>query len=405
MKSHSLFYVLSGLLTLAVLQTGRAQTPTAAPATPPAQTAPALTTPQGKIAAPSTVDIANEPTVKVVANVQPAVVNVNAQQTVPQYVTYNQFFRSYRGIINRTAQSIGSGLIISADGYIITNAHVVALADEGNSVGITLSTGSKYKAKVITEDEDKDLALLKIEEPSTQFPYFDLAYTSPNLLGETVIALGSPEGYQNSVSQGIISAKGRTFTAADETTNTSHTYTNLIQTDAAINPGNSGGPLVDLNGGLVGINSAKMAGQLIQSIGFAIPSDTVVAWTNDALAVARGQKTASVPGASALQALRQKLGLSVKTLTADKAAQMNLEIAGGLMISKVEGSSAAADAGLREGMIVVGINNRQIVDEKNLPHDLEHLQTGDNVRLHVIYVQSVGMISIQRGGSVELTAR
>jgi len=75
------------------------------------------------------------------------------------------------------------------------------------------------------------------------------------------------------------------------------------------------------------------------------------------------------------------------------------------MISKVEGSSAAADAGLREGMIVVGINNRQIVDEKNLPHDLEHLQTGDNVRLHVIYVQSVGMISIQRGGSVELTAR
>ncbi len=133
------------------------------------------------------------------------------------------------------------------------------------SVSITLVSGSKYQAQIIEEDSDKDLALLKIEDPTVQFPYFDLSYTSPNYLGETVVALGSPAGYQNSVSEGILSAKNRTFTVED------HTYTNLIQTDAAINPGNSGGPLVDLNGGLVGVNSAKLAGNAIENIGFAIP--------------------------------------------------------------------------------------------------------------------------------------
>jgi S1-C subfamily serine protease len=170
-------------------QAGHGQTPsTPPPAQPPAPPPPTLTAPQGKVSPPpGQVDIANEPTVKVVANVLPAVVNINAQETVPQYITkYDQYFRLYRGVINRTAQSIGSGLIISADGYIITNAHVVALADQEGVVNITLNTGSKYQARIITADEDADLALLKIDDQSVQFPYFDLSYTSPNLLGETV---------------------------------------------------------------------------------------------------------------------------------------------------------------------------------------------------------------------------
>ena len=207
-------------------------------------------------------------------------------------------------MINRTAQSIGSGLIVSADGFIVTNAHVVALAEKEKVVNITLNSGSKYEAQIISEDEDKDLALLKIEDKAVQFPYFDLTYTSPNFLGETVIALGSPAGYQNSVSQGILSAKNRSFTVED------HNYTDLIQTDAAINPGNSGGPLVDLNGGLVGINSAKMAGEAIENIGFAIPQEIVVPWANDAVAVARGLKPASASATtSILDVLKQRLGL------------------------------------------------------------------------------------------------
>jgi len=332
--------------------------------------------------------------------VQPAVVNITAEQTVSQYVTkYDQYFRLYRGVIPQTAQSIGSGLIISADGYIITNAHVVALAETKRQVSITLNSGSKYQALIINADEDKDLALLKIEDTAVQFPYFDLTYTSPNLLGETVIALGSPAGYQNSVSQGILSAKNRNFTV-DE-----HTYNNLIQTDAAINPGNSGGPLVDLNGGLVGINSAKMSGQAIESIGFAIPHDIVVSWANEALAEAKGLKPAPVAATTILDVFRDRLGLSIKTLKPDKAAAMNLEVPGGLIVTRVDPSGPAATAGLREGMIIVAIGNRQVVDEKSLPQELLQLQAGQSMRVHVIFVQSMGLINIQRGADAILTAR
>ncbi len=279
---------LSSFLSSRPAGTGLAQTPPpSAPATnqtqAPAPQVPALTTPQGKVTPPrGPIDISQEPIVKIVANVQPAVVNITAQGTVPEYVrAYNQYFRLYR-----TSQSIGSGLIISADGFVITNAHVVAMAEKEKEVNITLSSGSKYRAAIVTSDEDADLALLKIEDKTVQFPYFDLTYTSPNLLGETVVALGSPVGYQNSVSHGILSALHRSFTVEE------HTYENLIQTDAAINPGNSGGPLIDLNGGLVGINSAKLSGTEISNIGFAIPNDVVISWANDAIAVAKGLKPA-----------------------------------------------------------------------------------------------------------------
>jgi len=408
MKSRLYSFILILVLgILAVVVPGRAENLTSPPDTAPTMSAPsvpappALTAPQGKVPPPPPVDIANEPIVKVVANVQPAVVNITAEQTVPQYVTkYDQYFRLYRGVINRTAQSIGSGLIISADGYIVTNAHVVALAETKKEVNITLNSGSKYRAQIVNEDEDKDLALLKIEDKATLFPYFDLTYTSPNLLGETVIALGSPAGYQNSVSQGILSAKNRNFTVEE------HTYTNLIQTDAAINPGNSGGPLVDLNGGLVGINSAKMAGQAIESIGFAIPHDIVVAWANEAVAVAKGLKPAPAAMAMTLiDVLKQRLGMTVKTLTQAKAAEMNLEIPGGLVITHVDQGGPAASVGLREGMIIVSIDRKQVVDEKSLPKELLQVEAGTNVPVHVIFIQSMGLINIQRGGSAVLTAR
>jgi serine protease Do len=397
MMFRFLSYALFAFLTLAGPGAAYAQAP-AHPGTPP----PALTAPQGKVPPPpGQIDVANEPIVKVVANVQPAVVNITAEETVPEYyMRYDQYFRPYRGVVNHTAQSIGSGLIISADGYILTNAHVVALAEREKSVDITLSTGSKYRAAIINEDDDKDLALLKIDDKTVQFPYFDLTYVSPNYLGETVIALGSPEGYQNSVSHGILSAKNRTFTAEG------HTYDNLIQTDAAINPGNSGGPLVDLNGSLVGINSAKLAGEAIENIGFAIPNYIVVSWTNDAIAVAKGLKAPTITAsASALDALHRHLGLNLKTLTADEAAQKGLEINGGLVITGVENNSPAAEAGLHEDMIIVAIGNRVVTDEKNLPHELQALEAGTQVRLHIIYLQQFGAFLFQRGGSVMLTTR
>lgn len=369
---------------------------------PPTAQAPALVAPQGKMPPPlGSIQISNEPIVRVVANVQPAVVNITAQGTVPEYynTVYDSFFSRYRGVHSRTEQSIGSGLIISADGYILTNAHVVELAEQEKSVSITLNSGSKYRAQIVSADEDADLALLKIEDKTVQFPYFDLAYVSPNLLGETVVALGSPAGYQKSVSHGILSAKNRTFTVEN------HTYTNLLQTDAAINPGNSGGPLVDINGGLVGINSAKLAGEAIENIGFAIPNEVVVPWTNDALAVARGLKPASVARSQGiLDIVREHLGLSLKTLTPEKASELGMDV-GGLVITDVQQDSPADEAGLKKDMIVVGIGNRQITDEKTLPHELEHLQAGTNVRMDVIYVQAEGPFTLQRGNSVMLVSR
>jgi len=396
MKTSVLPFVLLILLVFAADRTGHTQTPS------PIAQAPALTAPQGKVAPPpGKIDIANEPIVKIVANVQPAVVNITAQETVSDYVTsYNQYFQLYRSPRSRTAQSIGSGLIISADGFVLTNAHVVALAEKEKEVSITLMSGSKYRAQIITADDDADLALLKIEDKTEQFPYFDLSYTSPNLLGETVVALGSPADLQNSVSHGILSALHRTFTVED------HTYNNLIQTDAAINPGNSGGPLIDLNGGLVGINSAKLSGTAIENIGFAIPNDVVIPWANDAMAMAKGLKPALVPPAvGKLEMIRKYLGLTVKELTPDDAAQLGLQTNDGLLITHVDEHSPAAEAGLHENMIIVMIGNRQITDEKSLPRELLQMQTGTNVRLQVIVVQSLGPMTIQHGDSVMLTAR
>jgi serine protease Do len=359
--------------------------------------------PTGKVAAPpSQINIADEPIVKVIDNVMPAVVNITAEGTVPQfYNAVDPFFRNFRVQRNTPEQSIGSGLIVSADGFVLTNAHVVELAEREKEVMVTLKSGSKYKAQIVDADSDADLALLKIEDQTVQFPYFDLSYVSPNLLGETVIAMGSPAGYQSSASHGILSAKGRTFSAEG------HSYKNLLQTDAAINPGNSGGPLVDLNGSLVGINSAKLAGPAIENIGFAIPYDIVVPWTTDAMAVARGQKPATTVAtrtSSLLDVVHQRLGLVLSTLTEDEAAQMQFD-GGGLVVTSVDDGSPASDANLRKGMIVVGMGNHPITDEKSLPGELTNLQTGDPVRLQVVYLQHFGGFELQRGQSVLLQAR
>ncbi len=358
----------------------------------------------GKVAPlPGQINVADEPIVKVINNVMPAVVNITAEGTVPQfYNAVDPFFRNFRIQRNTPEQSIGSGLIISADGFVLTNAHVVELAEREKEVLVTLKSGSKYKAQIVDADSDADLALLKIEDQSVQFPYFDLNYVSPNLLGETVIAMGSPAGYQSSASHGILSAKGRTFAAEGRS------YKNLLQTDAAINPGNSGGPLVDLNGSLVGINSAKLLGPGIENIGFAIPYEVVVPWATDAMAVARGQKQAKTSTGSRahslLDVVHQRLGLVLAALTDDQASQMQFDD-GGLIITSVDDDSPASDAGVRKGMILVGMGNHPITDERSLPTELNQLQPGDPVRLQLVSMQRFGGFEMQRGSSVLLQSR
>ena len=276
----------------------------------------------------------------------------------------------------------------------------MALAEKEKSVNVTLYSGSKYKAQIVSADDDADLALLEDrgQDGPVSLLRSELCFAQ-SARAKRWSRWAARQATRTRSATAILSAKNRTFTAED------HTYTNLIQTDAAINPGNSGGPLVDLNGGLVGINSAKLAGEAIENIGFAIPNDIVVPWTNDAIAVARGLKPAALAQSQTLlDVVHQHLGLKLQTLTEEKAAELDMD-SGGMLITGVEEGSPASEAGLAKGMIVVGIGNRQVTDEKTLPHELANLQAGTNVRVQVIYRQMAGPIEIQRGGSVMLVSR
>src|SRR5207247_7264535 len=225
-------------------------------------------------------DPASEPSVLAVAKVLPAVVNINTERVVKRTVRdpvedfYAQFFgydRVRPREIRQTLQSLGSGFIVDPAGYIVTNQHVVARAAD-LKIQVTTNNDKTYNAHYITGDDKTDLAFIKIDSKDS-FPFINLDYISPNLLGETVLVVGNAVGYGSSISRGVLSATKRDISIENME------YKNLVQTDAAINPGNSGGPVIDISGRLVGISSAKMAftpqGVPTQGLGFAITADVV----------------------------------------------------------------------------------------------------------------------------------
>jgi serine protease Do len=225
-------------------------------------------------------DPALEPSVIAVAKAMPAVVNINTERVVKRTVRdpYDDFFYNFFGgemrpprTIRQTVQSLGSGFIVDASGYIVTNEHVVERAAD-LKISVTTSDGETYEAQYIAGTRESDLALIKIE-PKAPLPFINLNELSPNHLGQTVLVLGNPLGYGSSVSRGILSAQKRSISVDNVE------FKDLLQTDAAINPGNSGGPVVDLAGKLVGVSSVKMAytpqGVPTQGLGFAIAGETV----------------------------------------------------------------------------------------------------------------------------------
>ncbi|NLU50127.1 MAG: trypsin-like serine protease [Syntrophomonadaceae bacterium] len=211
----------------------------------------------------------------VVSRVSPAVVTIRTTEQIDQKLDpffndpfFRQFYgRRYRAQEQpRVSQGLGSGFIISKDGYILTNEHVISGADE---IEVTLSGGNEsYPARKVSADYDLDLAVLKIDA-GQDLPTVPLGNSNSARVGDWVIAIGNPYGLDHTVTVGVISAKGRPITIEDRQ------YENLLQTDASINPGNSGGPLLNLKGEVVGINTAINAEA--QGIGFAIPSSTVQA--------------------------------------------------------------------------------------------------------------------------------
>jgi S1-C subfamily serine protease len=267
----------------------------------------------------------------------------------------------------------GSGFLISSDGKILTNNHVVA---NERQLEVTLSDQSRYKAQLLSRDEGNDLALLQIM-PRSKLPSLHLGDSDSLQVGQKVLAIGNPFGLDGTLTTGIVSSLGRSIRGENE-----RTLEGLIQTDAAINPGNSGGPLLDSAGNVVGINTAILGPNGNIGIGFAMPINRAKLMLDDFQA---GRK-------------RPKLGVSVVPISGDYAEALRLPTQGGLLVQEVDPDSAAAHAGLRGGRQEVQIGNAELlvggdlimsIDGKPVDHDdaisraLATKRTGDTLELTI----------------------
>jgi len=302
-----------------------------------------------------------------VAKTSPAVVKI---ETITKTNTrYNDpffndpFFREFFGsqspyrVQPNITQGMGSGFIISEDGYILTNEHVISGATE---INIFLSDKEKsLSAKVIGSDAELDLAVLKIN--AGNLPYLKLGNDDNIRVGEWVIAIGNPYGLDHTVTTGVISAKSRPVQVENRQ------YKNLLQTDASINPGNSGGPLLNLAGQVIGINTAVNASA--QGIGFAIPANTVKSVLDTLI------KNGKVS--------HPWMGVYIQTLNADLANQLGLQSSEGAVLSGVVAGSPADKAGLQQGDAILAINKQKITDASGITDFIEKSKVGDKVTLLV----------------------
>ena len=255
---------------------------------------------------------------------------------------FEKFFNHENpGERNRETQSLGSGFIISEDGYILTNHHVIAEADE---VVVRLANREEYIARVVGSDEASDVAVLKVE--AKDLPVLKFGDSDSLKVGEWVLAIGSPFGFDHSVTAGIVSAKGRSLPTDN--------YVPFIQTDVAINPGNSGGPLFNLEGEVIGINSqiySRTGG--FMGLSFAIPIEMAVDVANQIKA------TGSVS--------RGWLGVLIQEVTRELAESFGMDNPQGALVAKVLDNSPAAEAGLRVGDVIVEFNGKEVMRSSNLP--------------------------------------
>ena len=315
-----------------------------------------------------------------VEQASPAVVNISTRQKMPDRQLaggqmpdleglppmFREFFernmppapRSPRGDRQREAQSLGSGFIISSDGYVLTNNHVVADADE---IMVRLSDRSEFQAKVVGTDPRTDVALLKID--GKNLPTVKLGDSEKLKVGEWVLAIGSPFGFDHSVTKGIVSAKGRTLP--------NDTYVPFIQTDVAINPGNSGGPLLNMNGEVVGINSqifTRSGG--FMGLSFAIPIDVALDVSNQL------KKDGKVS--------RGWLGVVIQEVNKDLAESFGLDKPAGALVAQVLEDGPAAKGGLQVGDVILSMNGQPIIMSADLPHLVGGLKEGAKASLEVV---------------------
>jgi serine protease Do len=300
----------------------------------------------------------------------PSVVNVKVTKIekagnfpMPQFPEgpFGDFFRQFPNLIpqgpeNRQTHGMGSGVIISPDGYILTNNHVVEGAKE---VVVTVGDKEEYKAQVVGRDPKTDLAVLKIK-PKENLPVAGLGDSDRINVGDWVLAIGNPFGLSHTVTSGIVSAKGRVIGAGP--------YDNFIQTDASINPGNSGGPLFNIKGEVIGINTAIIP--YGQGIGFAIPVNTAKPLIPQL--VAKGEVT------------RGYLGVNIQPLTPELAKALKLKESKGTLVSDVIPESPAAKAGIQRGDVIVSFNDKTVEDARALSAIVAETPVGQEVPVTIL---------------------
>ncbi|MBS1139327.1 MAG: Peptidase Do [Proteobacteria bacterium] len=308
----------------------------------------------------------------IVASNAPAVVNISVtgtrktaangpdlQQMDPNDPFF-QFFRHFRGQIpesRQPMQGLGSGFIVTPDGTVLTNAHVVDGAEE---VTVKLNDKREFKAKVLGLDKASDVAVLKID--AKNLPTVRIGTSLQTQVGEWVLAIGSPYGFESSASAGIVSAKSRNLPDGS--------YVPFIQTDVAVNPGNSGGPLFNMNGEVIGINSqiySRSGGY--QGLSFAIPIE--VAMNVEKQIVAHGKVQ------------RGKLGISIQEVNQSLADTFGLSKPAGALVASVEKGSPAAKGGLEPGDVILGIDGKTIDAAGELPAAVATKMPGETARLQI----------------------
>jgi Do/DeqQ family serine protease len=304
----------------------------------------------------------------ILKKVTPAVVNISTKTQIREAehpLLRDPFFRHFFDIPNQPRQretsSLGSGVIVDARrGYVLTNNHVIDKADE---ILVTLTDGRKLNAKLVGADPESDIAVIKVDSNNlTELP---IGNSEKLQVGDFVIAVGNPFGLGQTVTSGIVSALGRSGLGIEG-------YEDFIQTDASINPGNSGGALVDLNGQLIGINTAILApsgGNV--GIGFAIPVNMATAIMNTL--VEHGEVR------------RGLLGVTVQDLTHELAQAFDLSETKGAVITGVQPDSPAARAGLEPGDIVLAINDRKVKNSMDVRNAIGLAQIGEEVKVEVLH--------------------
>ncbi len=320
----------------------------------------------------------------VVEKTSPAVVRIEAEGRGRQQTTTEQspfgddFFRRFQGPQRPQVQrGLGSGVVVSADGTILTNAHVIEGADK---ITVLMADNKNFEAKLVGTDKPSDLAVLKIE--AQNMPYLTLGNSDTVRVGDIVLAIGNPLGIGQTVTSGIISAKGRRTGLSYG--NANDTFEDFLQTDAPINRGNSGGALVNLNGELIGINSQILSspgtGGGNIGIGFSIPSNMAKSVMEQLLKDGRVR--------------RGMLGVNIQNITDDTAKALDLKEVSGVLVSNVRAGSAGEKAGLKRGDIITAINGEKTEDSNILRNKIAGTLPGTEVKLTVI----------RDGANQELTA-